>query len=179
MILGITAGFLASLLWIGAHTGWMHIRPAHNRFKSMLAGYLVSLPLPGLICLGAGRLFSPGWTGDIAPMHLPLVLLHAYLWHLLLFFAFCEFFYLVERSVSLRLLVEVWRHPDGQARLAQVQSNYTVADMIRGRLAVLAENGFIEMRDGQWRLRPKARLMARAMRVSAWIYQSVGQADRL
>ena len=51
--------------------------------------------------------------------------------------------------------------------------------MIRNRLAVLEKNNFIEAQAGKWRLKPKGLKMAKAMRISAWIYQSTGQPDRL
>ena len=178
MILGIFAGCLVSILWIGAHIGWMHIRPAENRFKSMLAGYLISFPLPALACLWAFEwqcLHS--WTSG--PGTLWLSLLHAYIWHLLLFLAYAEFFYMVERSVTLRFLMEILRRPSDQAQIEQIQTDYNVESMIRRRLAILKETNFIELHEGKWRLKAKGLRIAKAMRVSAWIYQSVGQPDRL
>ena len=178
MILGIFAGCLVSILWIGAHIGWMHIRPAENRFKSMLTGYLISFPLPALACLWAfDWQCLHSWTSG--PGTLWLSLLHAYIWHLLLFFAFCEFFYMVERSVTLRFLIELWRRPAGQAQIELIQADYNVEVMIRNRLAVLNENNFIELKDGKWQLKAKGLRMVKAMRISAWIFQSAAQPDRL
>jgi len=81
--------------------------------------------------------------------------------------------------VTLRLLVELWRRPAGRAQIEQIQANYNVKSMIRNRLTVLEENNFIELKDGKCWLKTKGLRMAKAMRVSAWIYQSAGQSDRL
>lgn len=178
MITGIIAGGLVSILWIGTHIVWMHIRPAENRFKSMLSGYLISLPLTALVCLWVSAWqWLQSWT--LGTETLALALLHAYLWHLLLFLAYAEFFYMVERSVTLRLLTEILRRISGRTQLEQVQADYNVESMIRRRLAILEENKFIELYEGKWRLKSKGLRMAKAMRISAWIYQSVGQPDRL
>ena len=178
MFIGIIAGGIVSIFWIGMHIIRMHIRPAENRFKSILAGYLVSLPLVALACLA----FSE-WDGlkicRPSPEAWGASLLLAYVWHLLLFFAFCEFFYMVERSVTLRFLIELWRRPAGQAQIELIQADYNVEVMIRNRLAVLNENNFIELKDGKWQLKAKGLRMVKAMRISAWIYQSVDQPNRL
>ncbi len=171
LAIGIASGWLASALWIGAHLVWVRLRPGGHRLKSMLAGYAASLPLPLLVCL-----WLRGGSGADAPA---LAHLHAYLWHLLLFFAYAEFYYMVERSVTLRFLAEILQRPGGQAALDGLRADYNVEHMIRRRLALLEENGFIEQREGRWRLKPKGRRMAAAMRVSAWIYQSAAQSDRL
>jgi hypothetical protein len=178
MITGIIAGWLVSLGWIAWHLVRMHLRPAANRFKSMFLGYLLSLPFPALTCLLLSAWPElPGWARETGP--LALALLHAYLWHLLLFFAYAEFFYMVERSVTLRFLTEILRRPLGQAQLDQIQADYNAEQMIQRRLRILEENNFSELRDGKWCLKPKGRRLAQAMRVSAWIYQSAGQSDRL
>ena len=178
MISGIIAGGLVSIFWIGAHIGWMHIQSSENRFKSMLTGYLISLPLVALLCLWAIH-----WTwlkdGSSGQAVLGLSFLHAYLWHLLLFFGYVEFFYMVERAVTLRFLMEILRRPAAKAQLDQIMADYNIENMIRNRLAALDANHFIERVEGQWRLKPKGMRLARAMRTSAWIYQSVGQPDRL
>ncbi len=175
MVAGVLTALLATALWMGAQIGWMHVRPAENRIRSMTMGYVFSLPLVGLgyawlpwpAAIGPGAGEESWWVGFI----------HAYVWHLLLFLCYCECFYHVERAVSLRFLIELLRHPAGVS-VEEIRGRYNVRDMISTRLEVLREHHFVECRDGLWRLQPKGLFFARAMQLSAWIFQSEAQYER-
>ena len=59
---GVFAAVVVSLVWVFLQNLLMFVRPAENRFKSMLTGYILSLPfvfpvyrwLPGLGFVDAG-----------------------------------------------------------------------------------------------------------------------------
>lgn len=171
---GILTAVIITAVWITIQIIWMHIRPAQNRFNAMLLGYVVSLPfvivafewLPGLAAI---PLTEPWGIG----------LFFAYFIHLLLFFLYVECFYHIERSVTLRFLVEILQRSPPGARMEQILSAYNVDNMICARLKALGENNFIEYWERKWRLQPKGARLAKVMRVSVWIYQSVSQIDRL
>ncbi|MCX6992232.1 MAG: hypothetical protein NT011_03715 [Kiritimatiellaeota bacterium] len=152
----------------------MHIKPLANRFKAMCLGYCISLPFVYM-----AYQWMPGLT--TIPLHEPwgIGLFFAYFLHLLFFLLYVECFYHVERSVTLRFLVEILQQSPPGARLDQILDNYNVESMIHTRLAALEKNNFIECKDARWRLKPKGGRLAKLMRISAWIYQSAGQADRL
>jgi hypothetical protein len=165
---------MVSALWISIQIIWMHVRPAENRFKAMLTGYLLSLPfvVAAYECINRA-------TAIPMPELWGIGLFFAYFLHLLIFFFYVEGFYHVERSVTLRFLVEILRRSPPGARLEDILTDYNPDVMISARLKTLAENNFIECRKGRWRLKPRGRRLARIMRLTAWIYQSVSQADRL
>lgn len=174
MIRGILTAALVTLVWISIQIVWMHIKPAKNRFKAMCLGYGLSLPfiylafqwLPGLKSI----VFNESWG---------IGLFWAYGLHGLLFGFYAQGFYHVERSVTLRFLVEILRRSPPGAPLQQILAEYNVASMISARLAVLEKNNFIQSQAGLWRLRPKGAWLVQAMRISAWIFQSTPQVDRL
>lgn len=174
MIRGILTALIVTAAWITIQIIWMHIKPTENRFKAMLLGYVLSLPLvyaafqwlPGLCSISLHEMWGIG-------------LFFAYFIHLLLFFLYVECFYHVERSVTLRFLVEILQRPPPGARLDEILADYNADNMIRTRLTDLEKNNFIECKQGQWRLKPKGDRFAKLMRVSSWLYQSAGQADRL
>ena len=176
MTLGLLAASLVSFVWIAAQMILMHIKPAENRIRSMTAGYLLSLPL---VYVAVRHLPWPDLVPAGAPVPHPLQpLLHAYVFHLLVFLLYCECFYHVERAVSLRFLIEILRR-GGEVKLTDITEQYNVADMIERRLEALTLHNFVE-RDGDgWRLKPKGLFFARAMQFSNWIFQSKGQSDRL
>lgn len=171
---GILTAAIVTAAWIAIQILWMHVKPTENRFKAMLLGYVLSLPfvivafewLPGLAAV---------------PLHEPwgIGLFFAYFLHLLLFFLYVECFYHVERSVTLRFLVEILqRCPEG-TKIEDVLGHYNVKHMVQTRLDVLGANGFIEARDGNWYLTAKGRRFARLMAFSSWLFQSTVQSDRI
>ena len=179
MLGGTLIALLVSMLWIGVQMIWMHIRPAPNRFRSMLRGYLVSLPLVPLLWWILPSLAPElwlEWNGVEAPLS---ALFHALLAHLLIFFCYVEGFYHVERAVTLRLLIEILEFPGGQPTLRDIEKDYNIDEMVRRRLEVLAANGYVAREGDRWRLRPKGALLARIMALSCWIFQSKTQDERL
>lgn len=174
MMRGLLTAVIVTTIWITIQILWMHVKPAKNRFKAMLLGYVLSLPF-----VIAAYEWLPGAAA--IPLHEPwgIGLFFAYFLHLLLFFLYVECFYHVERSVTLRFLVEILQRSPPGAGMDEILAEYNVDNMIRTRLVVLEENNFIERREGTWRLKPKGARLAKIMRVTAWIYQSASQADRL
>ena len=174
---GVFAAMVVSLVWILLQNLLMFVRPAENRFKSMLTGYILSLPfvffvyrwlsMPGFVDAGGVATESP-WLGP----------LHAYFFHLLLFFCYVECFYHIERSVSLRLLVELLKQGDAGAHLQEIQVRYPVEGMIQQRLEVLRDRGFIELRNDSWHLHFKGKVLARVTATMSWLFQAKGQHER-
>lgn len=173
MLRGIITASIVSALWITIQILVMHIKPVENRLKAMFLGFAFSLPfvyltfqwLPGLKTIPLPEVFGVG-------------LFIAYFLHLLLFFLYAECFYHVERSVTLRLLVEILQCSPPGARLETILADYNVRTMVQARLAVLRTNRFIEERNGRWHLKAKGRRAARALQILAWIFQSTSQAER-
>jgi len=172
---GILIAVIVSLSWILIQNALMFVHPAENRFRAMVLGYIVSLPfvwvayhwLPLFRPTGAAELESP-----------VLGIFHAYFFHMLLFFFYVECFYHVERSVTLRLLVELLEHGSEGVPLQGIQGRYPVEGMVQQRLEILRDRGFIELQDDSWHLCSKGLWLARVMVVISWIYRSKGQHER-
>lgn len=174
---GVLAAVVVSVTWIVLQNLWMFVRPAENRFRAMLLGYLLSLPfvLPAYWWLLTLRVLDTGGVSTESPCLGPF---HAYFFHLLVFLFYVECFYHVERSVSLRLLVELLKQGDKGARLQEIQGRYPVEGMIQQRLEVLRDRGFIELRNDSWHLRFKGIWLARVTITMSWLFQSKGQHER-
>jgi hypothetical protein len=173
MAQGITVAIVVSFAWIVVQNLLMHLRPAENRFKAMVVGYLASLPLVYVGYRWMPPLFQAGAESPA------LGLFHAYLFHLLLFLCYGECFYHVERSVTLRLLVEILQHGDNPAPLQAIQGRYNVEGMIRERLEVLRDRGFVERVNDSWRLLFKGIMLARITVATGWVFQIKPQHERL
>jgi len=174
---GVFAAVVVTLAWVLLQNLLMFVRPAENRFRAMLTGYILSLPFvyPVYRSLPALGFVDAGGAATESPY---MGLFHAYLFHLLLFFFYVECFYHVERSVSLRLLVELLKQGDAGAPLQEIQGRYPVESMIQQRLDVLRDRGFIELRNGSWHLCLKGELLAQVTVTMSWLFQAKGQHER-
>lgn len=175
MSAGLLVAVLITIAWVLVQVGVMHVRPARNRSGAMTVGYLASLPLVGLAYAALADVapfssFDAGetwWLGFC----------QAYIAHLLLYVLYVQCFYHVERSVTLRLLIEIRDHAPGRS-LEDLQRGYSLDAMITSRLVVLAANRFITQENGQWQLLTKGRVLAIGMLVSTAMFRSKPQSER-
>lgn len=170
MLRGVFVAVVVTFAWISCQIAIMHIRPASNRFKAMLSGYLASLPLVVILVFLLPALEATGDTRAQA-------LFNALALHLLLFLFYVEMFYHVERSVTLRILVELLESGE-EVDLKSLQDAYSLDDMIERRLEDMARNKFIDETNGRWRNRFKGNLAADVMSISSWVFRSKSQKDR-
>lgn len=171
MTRALVAAVLVSFLWIVAQNVWMRIAPTPRRLRSMTCWFLASLP-----CLALAWL--------VLPIHVPagesplLGPVNGIVLHTLVFFCYAECFYHVERSVTLRLLVELLPHGDAGTTEADLTRSYPQEDMVVRRLEVLRDNMFVADDSDGWRLSTKGRVYAAVVSALAWIFQSRTQAER-
>ena len=90
-----------------------------------------------------------------------------------------ECFYHIERSVTLRLLVEIRANAQTAPTLTGLMKDYSVDDMIKRRLDDMARSGFVTRAGDKWVLSAKASTLAKVMALSCWIFQSKPQNERL
>jgi hypothetical protein len=174
----VIASLLTSMLWIATHLAAMHIRPARNRMAAMAKSYLLSLPV--LLVLIALLNHCDWLVSALNRGEDPLLSwFYSLLLQLLFFFLFVECFYHIERSVTLRLLVEIQALPREKSVIGVIMKDYSVDDMIRRRLDDMARNDFVRKAGQSWVLSPKGETMAKFMSFSCWIFQSKPQNERL
>ena len=179
MLGGIAVGLAVSAIWIGTQILLSRILRANSYFRAMLSGYLVSLPVVYIVWKCTANAFPAAWAALAGAEHPEHALLHAYVVHLLVFFLYVECFYHVERSVTLRLLIEIWDYSYFTPTMDAISENYRVADMIAERLKVMVANDYVEKSGDCFLLSTKGRRFAIAVRLFCWIYQSKTQDERL
>lgn len=171
MIRGIIAAGIASVLWIAMHNLWMFCRPAEARMRAMTTGFFTSLPL----------LFA---VERLLPVEVPptessfLGPLQALILHTLVFLCYAECFYHVERSVTLRLLIELLPYQATGATIDDIRSRYSQDDMIARRLAVLERSGFVRRTGEVWDLTRTGHAYAASVALLSRLFRSQSQADR-
>lgn len=172
----VIASFAVTALWIIAHLVAMHISPAKSRMPAMFKAWLLSLPVMAMALALLNH--APGLVKALNGTEAPaLSWICALVMHLLLFFLFVECFYHFERSVTLRLLIEIdaAKNPS----INTIMKDYSVDDMIVRRLHDMERSGFVTKSGDRWALTTKAGKLARVMSFSCWLYQSKPQNERL
>ncbi len=177
MLTGLLASFVTTLLWMIVCIFLMHCHPPSPRFKLMLRSFIFSLPFLGLFLflLQHQSDLVEKLNGAEAPF---LAYLIAFILHFLFFFFFVECFYHVERSVTLRLLIEIHESLTPLS-VSTLMRDYSVNDMIKRRLENMLSSKWIYRENDQWRLTSKGLWLARIMHISCWIFQSKPQNKRL
>ena len=176
MVTALMASFIVTALWILAHLVAMHIRPAKARMAAMAKAWLISLPVLFLELAFLNNYVGIALNRQESPW---LSYFYALVLHLLLFFLFVECFYHIERSVTLRLLVEIETAAGGNSSITAIMKGYSVDDMIQRRLDILARSGFASKTGDRWVLSSKGKRLAGIMSFSCWIFQSKPQNERL
>lgn len=171
---GLIVALTVSFGWILIQNLFMHVHPAENRMLAMVSGYLLSLPFVFVLyrCM-------PPLTGDVPFEAFAMGLINAYVLHMMLFFQYGNCFYHVERSVTIRLLIELLKHGDRGVALDTVQTQYSLDEMIQQRMEVMRDRGLVEQHENSWHLRPKGLLLARISIVGSWLFQMKGQHERM
>jgi hypothetical protein len=171
---GLCVALIVTGGWILLQNLLMHFRPAENRMLTMISGYLLSLPFVFVLYR-----WMPPVSGTAEPESFSMGLINAYVLHMLLFGQYGACFYHVERSVTIRFLVELLKYGDRGAAMDTIQSQYSLEEMIQQRMEVMRDRGLVEFRDGYWHLLPKGLLLARIAIVGSWLFQMKGQHERM
>ena len=173
MLKGLLISVLLTASWICAQIVIFHLRRPSRLFAAIAGAFAVTVPLfPVVYLLAPADLFflppgcarAPCWVGLFTGM----------VAHLLFFFAYVEFFYYVERSVTLRVLVEIHKRPG--RTVEDVRDRYSVKRMVSDRLGAMKENGFVGRRGERWLLTAKGRVFARIFILARqWLNLGSGQ----
>ena len=171
MLRGIIAAVVVSMAWIIVQNAWMFFRPAKARLRAMATGFFVSLPLLAVVervlPVAVPQAESP-WLGPLQALTL----------HTLIFLGYVECFYHVERSVTLRLLVEMLPYQASGVTIQELKGRYSQDDMIARRLSVLERSGFVRQSSAGWELTRKGFAYAAGVEALSKLFQSRSQADQ-
>ncbi len=164
MAKGILLSVTLIVIWSAAYIIVVHARRPAGKLTVLTGLFAVTIPLylllhavtpPDLGVLPAAYAATPSRLG----------LVNGLVIHLLLYCTWMQGFYYVDRSVTLRLLVELVKAPGGRLALADVRAIYGLAQMIDRRMKSLVESGYVEETDGRFVLTPKGRVLDTGVRL--------------
>lgn len=157
MLKGLVLAGLLVATWAVVQGTVFQLRAPRKAFASMVAWFAPMLPAYVLLYL----LTPPDlgfFSERFALAATTLGLLNGLIVLVLLFLTGVLFYYHADRSITVRLLIELARAPQQRLSLDQLQAVCGVEVLMQDRLETMAINGFLVQRDGRYHLAPKGRL---------------------
>lgn len=142
---GISAALFTTACWLAAQIAFLGFVPHRCHLRVRLFLYALSL----------ASFFIWQWSTSW------LNLLNGALLHLLFFCTFMEFYYCVDRPITLRILVETKKEPEQKLNPEKLYQSYPLEYMIQRRLEALTACGYLLEREGYYHLTPKGRFFAK------------------
>lgn len=143
------AGFLAGLAYVGC------VALVLRRGRGSPAGVAIILAVGGYLVLLAVVLVA-----GVAASFWALSICY---WFVAV--SFLMLFGAVYKSISLRMIIDLYERPDRSAPEDAVRAGYVEADSFESRLAVMVQSGFVREVAGGYVLLPKGRRVAEAAAV--------------
>ena len=166
MLKGLVLCGLLITTWLIVQAAVFHLVAPRKAFASMLASFAPTLPLYLVLYL-----VTPADLGFLPSAFVGadwrLGLVNGLILQVLLFLTAGLFYSHADRSITVRLLIELARAPQQRLTLAQMQAVCGVEVLMADRLEIMLANRFLIARGDRFVLTPKG-----------WIGGSVGLAAR-
>ncbi|MFH1846519.1 MAG: hypothetical protein ABH869_03060 [Candidatus Omnitrophota bacterium] len=87
------------------------------------------------------------------------------LWvYLFLFFGYCQFYFIIDRSISVRIMIELEKTPDKKLSMDQIQKIYKPEYIFSRRMQHLVDSKYIVEESGFYRNRRSGQISAKVFR---------------
>lgn len=86
--------------------------------------------------------------------------------YVFLFMSYGEFYFIIDRSLSLRVMVELERHPEKRVSFEELKNVYSPDEIYRRRFRHMVESGCIVEEAGYYRNTTKGRCLANLFGIS-------------
>lgn len=90
--------------------------------------------------------------------------------YLLFIMLYMHFYVGIDKSVSIRLLGELLRNENQSMTLVDIESLYPPGEMVIKRLDLLAEKGFLAVKDGKYECTEKGKIFSRSVKAVQRLY---------
>jgi hypothetical protein len=140
--------------WLVVQGVVFHVAAPRKAFSSMMICFAPTVPLylilyavtPADLGVLSSRFVGADWR---------LGLLNGLAVHVLLFLTAGLFYSHADRSITVRLLIELARAPQQRLTLGQMQAMCGVEVLMQDRLDIMVRNGFLTARGDRFTLAPK------------------------
>lgn len=154
MLKGLLLSGLLVTVWLVVQGVIFHVAAPRKAFSSMVTCFAPTVPL--YLILYA---VTPADLGVLSPQFVGtdwrLGLANGLVVHVLLFLTAGLFYSHADRSITVRLLIELSRAPQQRLTLAEMQARCGVEVLMQDRLDIMTRNGFLAARGDRFVLAPK------------------------
>lgn len=131
-------------------------------FWSLLPLYIllyILIPADALIIMPVDPEITPGVVIGLSKVFNFLI---GILFYLLLFFGYCQFYFIIDRSISVRIMIELEKSKDKKLTLEQIKKVYLPDYIFSIRLKQMIDSKYIIEDSGSYKNLCKGQLLARS-----------------
>ena len=173
MLKGFVIGFFCFIVFLILHNFIFHNWKIKFRFRALVWIFYSLLPLYMLLYTlipGDAMLLMP-----INYMITPVVVIGiskifnfslGILIYLLFFFGYCQFYFIVDRSISVRIMIGLEKSKDKKLTLEQIKKAYKPDYIFLRRLEHMIDNKYITEESGFYKNLSKGKILARVFQFS-------------
>lgn len=171
MLKGFVIGFFCFTVFLFLHFIIFHKRKIKYRFVTLLRIFCsllpvyvflyILIPTEAMIIMPADPRIDPGVVIGLSRVFNFLL---GILLYLLLFFGYCQFYFIIDRSISVRIMIELERSKDKRLNLEQIKKIYSPDYMLSRRLKHMVDTKYIIEDGGSYKNIRKGRIVAKVFK---------------
>ena len=149
MITGIFIALSSAAIFLLLHIAIFHYLRPKRHFRSIVLTYLGVIPVYAVLFF----VFSDSFAAHY--------FLNGLVLFLFLFLGYCQFYFIVDRSVSVRIMIEIERSQGKSLTEEQIMGVYSLEGMMARRLQHMEDGGYVIRQSESYINTTKGRLEAR------------------
>ncbi len=168
MLKGFVIGFFCFILFLVLHILIFHNWKIKKRFAALVSIFCSILPvyallyflipMDAIVIMPADPTLTPGVVIGISKI---FNFLTGVLIYLLLFFGYCQFYFIIDRSISVRVMIELIKSKDKKLTLEQIKKIYSPDYIFIRRLQHMIDTKYIIEDSGFYKNLLKGRIIAK------------------
>ncbi len=148
IVKGLLVAFVVFLLFLLIHALIFHFRSPKRHFHVIVMTFYSLIPVYVGLYFLASYLFTP--SANLADFTEIAAFINGFLIYLFLFFGYCQFYFIVDRSISVRINIELEKA--GQAlSFEEIKAVYSLDKLLERRLSHMVGQNYIVEDCGRYR----------------------------
>ena len=155
MFKGILIALFCFILFLLIHALIFHNLKIKKRFHTIAMTFYSLFPVYALIFF----LIPVFPTGSVSSTIISF--LNGIVIYVFLFFGYCQFYFIIDRSISVRVMIELENSPEKQLTVEQIKEAYSLDYLLLRRLGHMVGTNYITENAGYYKNTRKGRYEAR------------------
>ena len=148
MLTGIFVALSSAAIFLVLHVVIFHYLRPKRHFRSIVLTFLGCIPVYTVLFMVFADSFAAHYF------------LNGLVLFLFLFLGYCQFYFIVDRSVSVRIMIEIENSKEKRLTENQIQDVYSLEGMMARRLQHMDDGGYIRIESGAYLNTRKGQLEA-------------------